>query len=550
MTRTCAVTGEQFDISQAELEYCRKNGVPLPTISFRERLRQLLAFRNRGYLYNGTCEYSKKKILTCVPPEGGFNVYDVEIWHSEKWDPQQYRRSYDFSRPFFEQFAELFRSVPYPNLALVLPTMENSDYTNGITGAKNCYLLFTSSFNEDCMFSYSLWRSRNVVDCVFVQDSELCYECLNVRNCYNLKFSQHCLDCSDSAFLFQCHSCSSCYSCANMSHKQYCFRNEQLSKSEYEKKLHALDLGSRKTLEQEKERFLDFARPFPVKFCFGKDNLNCTGNHIRNNKNCINVSFVSNSEDVVDSIYLDQAKSSIMHAMFGNNSELIYNCVTAGDNVYNLRFCAECWQGSHDLEYCITCCYGSSYCFGCVGLKKASYCVFNKEYSKQDYLSLVDQIKAQMKHNGEYGVFFPSSIAPFYYNQSDAICYLPTDRSTAIARNFRWKDEEPPEDKTGYMPPDHINDVGEAILGQTLVCPQSKKSFKIIKPEFEFYKRCGLPIPVVAPLERIRTKLGFFEVRPVAQDQCSKCGQSFLTAYNPLKRPILCERCFQNTLLA
>ncbi|HQH28867.1 MAG TPA: hypothetical protein PLP17_15850, partial [Oligoflexia bacterium] len=389
MQRICAVTGGPFETSAAEVEYCRANDVPLPVLSFPERLRQMLVFRNRPYLYHSTCAYSGKPILSCVPPERGLSVYDVELWQSDVWDARNYAQNYNFQQPFFQQFGRLFSRVPYPNLAVVLPTMENSFYTNGITSAKNCYLVFSSSFTEDCMFSYALWHSRCLVDCVFAKQCELCFDCVNITDCYNLRFSEHCQNCTDSAFLFQCYGCANCWLCTNLSHRSYCFENEQLSKTQYEKKIQEIDLGSRIAVNAQKRRFRKISAAAPIKVYYGAENLNSSGNHIRNTRNCRNCFFVTNSEDLTDCIYLDRAKSSIAHAHFGTDTELIYNSVTAGDSVYNLRFCAECWQGSRDLEYCILCCYGCSHCFGCTGLRKASYCILNRQYTKDEYFALL-----------------------------------------------------------------------------------------------------------------------------------------------------------------
>ena len=56
-------------------------------------------------------------------------------------------------------------------------------------------------------------------------------------------------------------------------------------------------------------------------------------------------------------------------------------------------------------------CEGCQYCFGCVGLRKKQYCVLNKQYTKEEYESLVEKIKGNMKERGEWGNFFPLSSA-------------------------------------------------------------------------------------------------------------------------------------------
>ena len=58
--------------------------------------------------------------------------------------------------------------------------------------------------------------------------------------------------------------------------------------------------------------------------------------------------------------------------------------MTCGFGIFNLKFCFNCWEGARDLEYCGFC-IGSKSCFGCVGLYKKEYCIFNKQYTKEEY---------------------------------------------------------------------------------------------------------------------------------------------------------------------
>jgi len=124
MQKTCEITGELFVVSEAEQDYCRKNDVPLPTVCPRERLRLLFSFRNRLFLWHRTCDSSGRQVLSMVRPDEERIVFDVDIWESDSWDPLDYGRDVDFSRPFFEQFAELLRVVPMPNLAVIKSSMQ------------------------------------------------------------------------------------------------------------------------------------------------------------------------------------------------------------------------------------------------------------------------------------------------------------------------------------------------------------------------------------------------------------------------------------------
>ena len=80
---------------------------------------------------------------------------------------------------------------------------------------------------------------------------------------------------------------------------------------------------------------------------------------------------------------------------FGNKAELIYESENCGINISRIYFSTQCWMGASDLYYCNTC-PGARNCFGCVGLYKKQYCIFNKQYTKEDYFILVEKIKKQM----------------------------------------------------------------------------------------------------------------------------------------------------------
>lgn len=547
--RKCIVTGSNFNITEAEENYCRQHGIPLPDTCPTERLRDLFTFRNRIHLYHSTCNYTKAPMLSGIPPESGFNVYDVDIWESDKWDALSYGRSYDFNRPFFEQYYELLRQVPLPNLAVKRSTMENSNYTHGITNAKNCYLLFASGTNENCMFSKALWRSRDVLNSIYTFDSELIYECEDIRNCYNLKFSNHCANCRDSAFLLNCIGCQDCHGCTNLHHKQYCLYNQQLTKDDYFKQIAKIDLGSYRTLIEEQRELEKLSESSFFKYYFGKNNENSSGNYLNNTKNCLSCHFTSDSQDLEHSILVDNARTSFFYAVYGNGSELVYNSVSCGDSAYNLKFCVDCWCGVHDLEYCSFVCHNANNCFGCAGLKKNAYCILNKQYSKNDYFDMVVRIKNQMERTGEYGRFFPPSFSPYYYNHSEAQEYFPLLAEAAIARGFRWKVEEMEERQASAELPDHIGDTRDSILSETLKCSTSGKLYRVVKQELEFHRKHNLALPRVAPMVRLQHRASFFNINPLISRPCDKCGTAIETVYDQnCRSKIYCESCYHDAM--
>lgn len=545
MEQRCELTGRIFTVSEAEQNYCRQNGLPLPRQHPVERIRHLFTFRNRIHLYNSTCALSGVKMFSCIPPAAKRVVYDVDAWESDRWEARNYGRDYDFSRPFFEQYRELLETTPIPNLAVIRSTMENSDYTNGITGAKNCYLLFAAAYNEECLFSSNVNHSTNVVDCTHVEHCELCYSSTHLFRCYNLRYSENCNNCSDGAFLSSCNSCRNCFGCVNLFNREYHFFNEKLSREEYLRRIAEIDMGSAAVVEQYTARFAEFKESFPVKYTTGTFNENSSGDYLNQTRRCTNCYFVTEAEDVEWSVWLLRSKSSFFFAAYGLGSELIYSSVACGDNAYNLKFCVDCWPGARDLEYCMFTGYGSSNCFGCVSLKKASYCILNKQYSKGEFLELVARIKKQMHQTGEYGQFFPGSLSHFYYNQSDADAFMPASKELVTGLGYRWEDRTSDKLIDPLPLPDNIREATDEVLQRQYSCARTKKAYRITKQELDFYRRQGVPLPRVAPLERVIERSRAVAIRELTSSSCRHCHKPLQTPFGNHPGGVLCEGCYQ-----
>ena len=82
---------------------------------------------------------------------------------------------------------------------------------------------------------------------------------------------------------------------------------------------------------------------------------------------------------------------------------------------------------THHVWYSMNC-YDSSYLFGCDGLRNKQYCIFNKQYTKEEYEVLVTKIIGHMQQTGERGEFFPSSMSSFGYNETVANEYYPINK--------------------------------------------------------------------------------------------------------------------------
>lgn len=515
---TCHHCSTPFEVTERDRHFLSKFEAPEPTLCppCRDRRRQV--WRCELHLFTRKCDKSGKPMLSHFPADSDFTVYSPEEWHGDGWDPLAYGRDFDFSRPFFEQFGELIREVP--QLALASVGCENSDYCNCCSYLKNCYLIAGANYNEDCHYSTYINRSKDCVDCSFIEQCELCYECNDCKRCYNLRYSDNCSGCIDSTLLDSCKNCRNCFGCVNLVNKEYHFFNEPLSKEDYERKVAEIDLAT------VRQKFEEFRLLFPKRHMIGEMNENATGSSVFNSRNTEHCFDVNNLEDCRHCTWLNQGKDCMDVYSWGLSAEQCYECCEVGANSVNVKYCVTSFTGS-DLLYCFNT-FSSSHCFGSTALKHKKFCIFNKQYSEEDYHALKARIIEHMKNTGEWGEFFPMSIAPFAYNHTIAQDYYRLSKEEALALGARWADESHP-----------------APTPDALICANSGRPFRLTAQEKAFYQRQNIPTPTLCFQERNKARIARRLPRQLHARACSKCAAPIKTPYAP-ERPerVYCQSCY------
>jgi len=435
--KNCKNCKKDFIIETDDFGYYDKIGVLPPKICPECRAQLRLYFRNIRCLYKNTCANCKKDTFSMFSPNKPFPSWCVSCWWGNDLYGKDYAMDYNPDKSFFEQFNELLNKAPMP--ALFSTRDIDSNFLNYTADNKNCYMITESSNNENCINCYWIQLSKDLVDCSFTHQVELSYEVDDCYDCHSLRYSKGCYDCLSSAFLLDCRGCINCLGCVNLRQQKYNIFNKQYTREEYEAQLKSFRLDTHSGVESFKKQFQDFIKDKPRKFAEVSSVVNSTGNYmtnVKNNRNCFH------SYDAEDNAYCEHALRGAKDCMdcstSGRGAELIYNSINAGLQSSNVICCSLLW-GSQSIEYSINC-PNSNNCFGCASLIKGSYCILNKQYSKEEYKKLRAEIIAKMKKEGIYGDFFPKELSPFGYNESSAIDQYPFSKSEALKQGFKWED--------------------------------------------------------------------------------------------------------------
>ncbi|QQR83284.1 hypothetical protein IPJ72_05800 [Candidatus Peregrinibacteria bacterium] len=461
----------------------------------------------------------------------------------------EYGRDFDFSRPFFDQFADLLRVVPHSALA-ILGDNENSDYTNDNYKSKNCYLIFDGEQAESCYHGETFVNIKNSLDFLFLNDSEQCYQCTVCHNCYNLKYSQFSQNCSDSWFLKDCIGVRNSFGCINLRNKEYYIFNEPHTKESYEAFIQAFKSSSHAQVLAMQKKVNDFFATQPLRAIRGIQNQNVVGDNLNN---CKNAYECYDGYDLQDCRYctdcLMGAKDCLDVHVWGDGMENCYNSLLVGASIRNIMSSIYVIKGCSDVAYSLWCLQNSQDLLGCVSLRHKQYCILNKQYSKEDYFDLRAKIVEHMKKTGEWGQFFPIQKSFFGYNETIANEYYPLTKNEALKQGWTWSDYEVSVQAERVIPasrlPDDINDIPNDILNWAIECEATGKPFKVIAQELKFYRDHHLPIPRRHPDVRHADRLALKNPYHLVEINCHNCQKEVQTSHpNPKEKVIFCDDCY------
>jgi len=542
-TKLCKNCRIDFKITQDDLSFYEKIGVPSPTLCPDCRYQRRLANRNEWNFYKRNCSLCGKGMVSLYNPEYPGPVYCHMCYWSDNWDALDYGRDLDFNRPFFEQFKEHRFTVP--RITLANESSVNSEYTNQANNNRNCYMIVAANECEFCMYGNWNQNSKECVDCWNVKECELIYESLDCLKCYHSAWLETCVDSSHCYFGNDLRGCNDCFGCVGLRQKSYCWFNEQLTKDEYQKRLEAFD-WSHEAIGSSRKKLQELRLKIPVEYYHGSQILNCTGDYIgfsKNMKNCFNcfknenLKYSQDAWEAKDCMDLTETLDNTMD----------YEVEGTGWGQRNVSTSKK-WYGS-DVYYSeLT--FHADNLFGCVSMIKKNYCIFNKQYSPEDWKAVKEKIVEHMKKTGEWGEFFPATISPFPYNDTVALDYFPMTKDEVLAKGWRWYDKPHKEYTIGgdvFRCTSTTGDEGSGCAGVG--------AFRLHPMEIEFYKKMSsgggsasggkLPTPELCFPCRLRARLARRNPRKLWSRECMKCSAPIETSYAPDRPEIVyCEECY------
>ncbi len=587
-TRRCQSCRNDFLIEPDDFDFYKKVRVPPPTFCPDCRLQRRMALRNERSLYKDTCDLCKKAFVSMYSPDKPFTVYCKECWYSDNWDPLQHGREYDWDKPFFTQFRELMERVPRIGIMHIHNNID-SDYANYIADVKNVYLSQSIiAGSENVYYSRNVDKSKEIIDCFNVKESERCYENVDGARNYRVKFAVRSRDCIDSAFLFDCTNCQNCFVSGNLRNRQYVIRNVQYNKEDYAVRLKDENMGTYSKLHALRNEFSELMRHALHRYGNLIKTADCTGNNIDNSKHASDAFDVYNSENIRYAVRVISSKDSY-DMTGGADLELVYEQVAGGYGSRNSLFMSH-GDVTLDSRYSDWC-PSSSNLFGCISLRKKQYCVLSKQYSKEEYEALTKKIIAHMNEmpykdrkgrEYKFGEFFPIELGPFAYNETITEEYFPLTKSEVIAQGYPWRDPDPSPYAPTVMPeklPDSITETSDSIVNDIIGCACGR-AYRIVKPELEFLRREGIALPRTCQECRHKDRFALRNPLKLWHRRCccigstsspqagaksgtgngneykntaphfhgaDKCPNEFETSYAP-ERPevVYCESCYQS----
>lgn len=473
---------------------------------FQEYLKTLISWAPLAF-------YKNKGLISIYPPNTWrVQIIDRELFEKERHNITKYGKEYDFSLGFFENFQNLFISIPLPNLLHVWNN-ENCDYVDTAVNSKDSYLSFVVAW--DCSnVQYSFMVRENSTDVlnsayVIINNASV-FQSLSVINSFQIFFSRYISNSNNIWFSSNLVWCSECIFCYDMENISYAIKNTVFEKTEY--------FRQKQIILQEKDKYQLYFDSVS-KIGAIQASKNCTWSSILASDNLANAYFVNNLvvwNNIMFAWSLADGGNCYDIFMAGKWTKHCYWVVNFGGNPEHI-YCSLGIGFSFYMFYCMFC-DNCSFCFGCIGLINKQYCVFNIQYSKEQWNELVEKIFSSIEKAGLLGEYFPATMNPFYFNDTFAFLFGDFEKELMKQQWFLWRDDIMKTDipidveivsfsdleKYEFLNIEGKYYIDPIILTKTIQ-DTSGNFFKVTRMEYDFLVKYELPLPREHYLTRLKS---------------------------------------------
>ena len=443
-------------------------------------------------------------------------VVKYSDYYEQWWEVYTHGIDYDFWKNIFDNYSELRKGVKWINMINFFNS-ENSEYADVVSKWKNIYLsAFIVNGDEDVMYSFGVNdQSKRVINSAIISDhSENVYFSLAVQHSFKVFYSRYINNSSDIWFSTNLLWCTHCIWCHDLENKSYHIENIEYTKEEYIKKKEEYldDKNNYQDMYMDlvKEKWKHLASS-NISGSYGVESEDISGAHFtyrisewRNVFNVWGFEWCQNIYDVFDGGWPSLQDIYAVNGIAINSENCYTSCHVPNCNTVFY---------SYYLESC-------SFCIWCIWLQNKSYCILNKQYTKEEWEILADKIFRQMDQEGILWDFFPGELNPFYFNDTMAGILWNFTKDEVEAEWYMWREAEvkvdilESSDVISACDLHHYQwyeegkwNISKSILSK-VIKDHKWNYYRIVQMEYDFLIQYWLPIPELHWLDRMKLNLG------------------------------------------
>jgi len=552
--RTCPLTGETWNFDERELAWCRQFNAPRLDYSPRTQMKILGGFRSMFEIFWNKHAFSGESILAYVHPDSPVRVVsDLEAHEFDPTTVSSAQADIDLTVSTLSIIQGILPHVP------IGARREWRGIFNtigvGLINVEDSYMVFSAVQVKRCLYCYyALEDSEDMVQSIFHVASTNCFGCSQVNRMYSCVFAIESRDCMNGSFIYDCRNCEYVFGGVNLRNKKYIWFNEQLTKEEWEQKRSAVDLSCWSVFEEQRKALHGLIAHSVIPENFNHNSPDCTGEYLID---CVRSQDCFYCIECTDCFHLEGSRGgqscAYVCAVWPASNTWMSAVIEDSNDVKYSFYCSK----SQGIEYCYNC-HDCEYLFGCVGLHKKKFHIFNKPYTEEEYWKKVDALKCGMLGRGEYGMFFDQEWSPagmqfshsaFWYEMSEeemrafgAPMYDP-DRGAVLAPK-----------KGQEMSPLNIADVPDCIgdveasewVGKPFMDQEARRRWAVVPQEFAYLKAHKLPFPREHYSSRLRRQIQMLNLIDTEETICASCQKHLRVHKNKTfkNRKIYCQLCY------